>query len=203
MLQKFLSVFTWWKSRDRRDTPKAPAPWPNPAGHSRRVQPEQMAPFKTGTPHDRMHDLIVAGKPDALIAIELGVDIAAVRNYRHIISARARNAARWAAGEAKVPHMLARGDLDELGLDLRTVQNIREAMLIQRRRQRVPAVLLRRAEELDERVRINETYGKLSGWNYYDPSDSFSPRPAPSDSFSSDQGGDFGGVDTTGSLEEK
>lgn len=219
MFKKFLSLFMWWKPSDRGVTQKpgssgfnhnprpADAPWPNPAGTNRRIQPEQMAPFKTGTPHDRMHDLIVAGKPDALIAIELGVDIAAVRNYRHIISAPARAAARMRAAESQVAKMLVRGVRDEdiasdLGLDLQTVRNIRDARnraLRQPRvsdQPRVPAALLRRAEKL------NETYGKLSGWNYYDPSDCLAPHPAPpTDTLSSGQGGDFGGAGSTGSWD--
>lgn len=194
MFKKFLSLFTWWKRGDRGITqkpkslgfnhnPRPAEPWPNPVGTNRRIKPEVVAPFGTGTPHDRMHDLIAAGKPDALIAIELGVDISAVRNYRHIISARGREAARWAAAEAKVPKMLARGELDEdiaaeLGLSLQTVRNIRDAWnraLASSRvywasprdtstNVRVPAALLRRAEKLDETARINETFGK-----FYDP----------------------------------
>lgn len=127
------------------------------AKRNRRVQPEQIQPFNTGTPHSRMHDLIIAGKPDALIAIELGVDLAAVRNYRHIISAPGRVAARKRAAEAQVPRMLARGELDvdiasKLGLDLATVKNVRDAVVAGRRREaaryeRVPAALLRQAQE--------------------------------------------------------
>lgn len=196
MFKKFLSLFTWWKrgdsgitqkpkSRGFNHNPRPAEPWPDLAGSNRRIQPERIAPFGTGTPHDRMHGLIAAGKPDALIAIELGVDISAVRNYRHIISARGRAAARKRA----VPDMLARGELDEdvaaeLGLDLQTVRDIHDARnraLVDPRyywtsprdtsgNVRVPAALLRRAEKLDEAARINETYGKFGSVSpLYDP----------------------------------
>lgn len=168
MFKKFLSLFMWRKPSDRGDTPTpkpqgfnhnqrpAAAPWPNPAGSNRRIQPEQMEPFKTGTPHDRMHDLIVAGKPDALIAIELGVDIAAVRNYRYIISARGREAARRAAGSRLPPRVLDTAWMNRERSDHREWQRRKAA-------ERVPAALLRRAEKLDEAASINETYGKFGG----------------------------------------
>lgn len=155
MFKKFLSLFTRWRPRDCGDVH---APWPDLVGQPRRVQAASDAPFETGTPHSRMHELIVSGKPDALIAIELGVEISAVRTYRHIISARARETARQRAAESRVPGMLTSGMLDhdiaaELKLELRVVRNIRDTMLDERRRatesrarrERVPAALLRRA----------------------------------------------------------
>lgn len=176
MFKKFLALFTWRKSSDSGVTPNGPAPWPDLAGSNRRIQPERIAPFGTGTPHDRMHGLIASGKPDALIAIELGVDISAVRNYRHIISARGR----------------------------------------------VPAALLRRAEELEDRVRQNETFGaRAASSPLYDPdlsqaitsqgcalvstmldelARSESQCPAPCSDISSGSGGDFGGAGATGSF---
>lgn len=228
MFKKFMALFTWWKSRDRGDTLKTPdtpwprmvghnprpadTPWPDPAGINRRIQPEQMQPFNTGTPHSRMHDLITAGKPDALIAIELGVEIAAVRNYRHIISARGRETARKRAAEAQVPRMLARGELDvdiasKLGLDLATVKNVRDAVVAGRRREtaryeRVPAALLRRAERLDERVIANQAAMYASV--VVQPSlSSLSDRlkNLNDDRFSAGQGGDFGGAGATGSWD--
>lgn len=154
MFKKFLALFTWRKSSDSGVTPNAPAPWPNPAGTNRRIQPERIAPFGTGTPHDRMHGLIAAGKPDALIAIELGVDISAVRNYRHIISARGREAARRAAGARLPPRVLDTAWMNREQSDHREWQRRKAA-------ERVPAALLRRAEKPDETARINETFGKF------------------------------------------
>jgi hypothetical protein len=183
MLKKFLSLFTRWKSRDCGDTP---ASWPDLVGQPRRVQAASDAPFETGTPHSRMHGLIVSGKPDALIAIELGVEISAVRTYRHIISARAREVARRRAIEA---------GLQAGTLVLRSPRGASQ--------ERVPAALLRQykkptgaqttSELLVERVLINESFGKYGALNYGQfgyPGTETSSAP---DSFSSAQGGDFGG----------
>lgn len=135
MLQKFFSLFTRRNVAKRGDTPPADPP---------------EKPFESGTPHSRIHELILAGRPDGLIAVELGVDVAAVRNYRHIISAKARTAARQRAAEFSAVQLMGKGMRDEqiaaeLHLPLPVITSLRQEVGASARR----AELARRQREID------------------------------------------------------
>lgn len=175
------------------------------------TEAERTLPFDSDTPHARIHSRVTQGKPDGLIAVELGVDVAAVRNYRHIIGAKGRHQARRRALEARIPAMLARGDLDEdiaaeLGVELRVVKNVRDDMVAHRRRQArdfarrnsVPAVCAPPPAPSDTLtpIALGLTAALLANTSRASAADVVGscPAPEPAPSSDSSSSGDFGSI---------
>jgi hypothetical protein len=142
--------------------------------------------------------------------VELGVEVAAVRNYRHIISAPARLAAQRQLLEAKIQSRLVKGALDEdiaaeLGVELRQVKNERDRLNerikracapLPRRARPIPAVCASPSAPPDAAmpIALGLTAALLTNHSH--------ATPAPPADFSSGGGGDFGGGGASSSFDQ-